>query len=63
MPGSSRYMVGERHGPVQGILQTGGKQPEAEALHRKIGYRQIPAYLPYQTAIPSSVCFEKELEV
>jgi len=45
------------------ILQTGGKQPEAEALYRKIGYRQIPAYPPHDTAIPSSVCFEKELEV
>lgn len=45
------------------ILQTGGKQPEAEALYRKIGYRQIPAYPPYDTAIPSSVCFEKQLEV
>jgi GNAT superfamily N-acetyltransferase len=44
------------------ILQTGGKQPEAEALYRKIGYRQIPAYPPYDTAIPASVCFEKELE-
>ncbi|MBT2548106.1 GNAT family N-acetyltransferase [Arthrobacter sp. ISL-65] len=44
------------------ILQTGGKQPEAEALYRKIGYRQIPAYAPYDTAIPSSICFEKELE-
>jgi GNAT superfamily N-acetyltransferase len=45
------------------ILQTGGKQAEAEALYRKIGYRQIPAYPPYDTAIPSSVCFEKQLEV
>jgi GNAT superfamily N-acetyltransferase len=44
------------------ILQTGGKQPEAEALYRKIGYRQIPAYPPYDTAIPASVCFEKEPE-
>ncbi|MET3144137.1 UNVERIFIED_ORG: GNAT superfamily N-acetyltransferase [Arthrobacter sp. UYEF10] len=44
------------------ILQTGGKQPEAEALYRKIGYREIPVYPPYNTAIPSSVCFEKELE-
>ncbi|MEV7661920.1 GNAT family N-acetyltransferase [Paenarthrobacter sp. NPDC089316] len=43
------------------ILQTGGKQPEAEALYRKLGYRQIPAYPPYDHAIPASICFEKEL--
>jgi hypothetical protein len=29
MPGSSRYMVGERHGPGQGIPggRAGGEQP------------------------------------
>ena len=31
------------------ILQTGGKQPEAEAVYRKLGYRQIPPILPTST--------------
>ncbi|CAN7319625.1 GNAT family N-acetyltransferase [Arthrobacter sp. LjRoot78] len=44
------------------ILQTGGKQPEAEALYRKLGYRQIPTYPPYEHAIPTSICFAKELQ-
>jgi GNAT superfamily N-acetyltransferase len=44
------------------LLQTGGKQPEAESLYRKLGYRQIPAYPPYDHAIPTSICFEKELQ-
>lgn len=43
------------------VLQTGGKQREAEALYRKLGYRQIPTYPPYDDAIPTSICFEKEL--
>ncbi|SKB63741.1 Ribosomal protein S18 acetylase RimI [Arthrobacter sp. 49Tsu3.1M3] len=44
------------------ILQTGGKQPEAEAFYRKLGYRQIPTYPPYEHSIPSSICFAKELQ-
>jgi len=44
------------------ILQTGGKQPEAEAVYRKLGYRQIPTYPPYEHSIPSSICFAKELQ-
>jgi len=44
------------------ILQTGGKQPEAEALYRKLGYSQIPTYPPYEHSIPSSICFAKELQ-
>ena len=44
------------------ILQTGGKQPEAEAFYRKLGYRQIPTYPPYEDAIPTSICFAKQLQ-
>jgi GNAT superfamily N-acetyltransferase len=44
------------------ILQTGGKQPEAEAFYRKLGYRQISTYAPYEHAIPTSICFAKELQ-
>jgi GNAT superfamily N-acetyltransferase len=44
------------------ILQTGGKQPEAEALYKKLGYTQIPTYPPYEHAIPTSICFAKELQ-
>lgn len=44
------------------ILQTGDRQPEAVALYRKLGYREIASYEPYATAIPFSRCFEKSLE-
>lgn len=43
------------------ILQTGNKQPEAVALYRKLGYTPIPVYAPYDTAIPFSSCFAKQL--
>lgn len=45
------------------ILQTGDRQPEAVALYRRLGYRQIGIYEPYVTAIPFSLCFEKLLGV
>ena len=44
------------------ILQTGDRQPEAVALYRRLGYRDIPIYEPYVEAIPFSLCFEKVLD-
>jgi len=44
------------------ILQSGGKQPEAEAFYRKLGYRRMPTYPPYEDAIPTSICFAKQLQ-
>ena len=44
------------------ILQTGDRQPEAVALYRRLGYRDIDIYEPYVDAIPFSMCFEKVLE-
>lgn len=41
------------------ILETGPRQPEAEALYRALGYRPIPPYGHYETALG----FEKELDV
>ncbi|MEJ8803918.1 GNAT family N-acetyltransferase [Pontibacter sp. H249] len=42
------------------ILETGTKQPEAIALYRNSGYRQIPNYGQY-AGVENSLCFEKEL--
>ena len=42
------------------ILETGTKQPEAIALYRNCGYRQIPNYGQY-ASVDNSLCFEKEL--
>jgi putative acetyltransferase len=41
-------------------LETGVRQPEAIALCRAAGYREIPAFGEYASD-PSSVCFEKAL--
>lgn len=43
------------------ILHTGNRQPEAVAMYEGLGYRPIPLYEPYATAMPSSFCFEKVL--
>lgn len=42
------------------ILQTGDRQPEAEALYRKHGWHRIPIYPPYLAA-EFSRCYEKTL--
>jgi putative acetyltransferase len=42
------------------VLETGHKQPEAIALYKKNGYKQIPNYGQY-IGIENSVCFEKLL--
>ena len=42
------------------VLETGKRQPEAIALYKKNGYRQIPNYGQY-IGVENSVCFEKEL--
>jgi putative acetyltransferase len=42
------------------VLETGKKQPEAIAVYKKNGYRQIPNYGQY-AGIENSVCFEKEI--
>jgi GNAT superfamily N-acetyltransferase len=44
------------------ILQTGDRQPEAVALYRRLGYRDIEIYPPYVDAIPFSRCFEKVVD-
>lgn len=44
------------------ILQTGDRQPEAVALYRRLGYRDIAIYAPYVDSIPFSLCFEKVLD-
>lgn len=43
------------------ILQTGDRQPEAEALYEALGYTRIPIYEPYVGPMPFSRCFEKLL--
>ncbi len=42
------------------VLETGKRLPEAVALYRKNGYRQIDNYGQY-AGIENSVCFEKDL--
>jgi putative acetyltransferase len=42
------------------VLETGQKQPEAIALYKRNGYKQIPNYGQY-IGIENSVCFEKVL--
>jgi GNAT superfamily N-acetyltransferase len=54
--------IAARGGARRVILQTGDQQPEAVALYLKLGYSRIPAYEPYATAIPFSMCFEKRLK-
>lgn len=43
------------------VLQTGDRQPEAEALYTALGWERIPTYPPYDTALPQSRCFAKQL--
>lgn len=44
------------------MLETGINQPEAIALYKKNGYRQIPNYGQY-AGVGTSLCFEKRLWV
>jgi GNAT superfamily N-acetyltransferase len=41
------------------LLETGMRQPEAQALYRRCGYAVIPNYGPY-AGVENSVCFSKE---
>lgn len=41
-------------------IETGTKQPEAVALYRAVGYRDIPPFGKY-VGNPYSVCFEKSI--
>ena len=43
------------------ILETGKRQPEAIALYKKSGYKNIPNYGQY-TGMNNSVCFQKEIK-
>lgn len=43
------------------VLETGNRQPEAIALYKKSGYRQIPNYGKY-AGVDNSLCFEKKLD-
>lgn len=43
------------------MLETGKRQPEAIALYKKSGYKQIPNYGQY-IGVENSVCFIKELQ-
>ena len=42
------------------VLETGKRQPEAIALYKRNGYRQIPNYGQY-IGVENSLCFEKRL--
>ncbi|GGB87361.1 GNAT family N-acetyltransferase [Dyadobacter sediminis] len=42
------------------VLETGKRQPDAIALYKKCGYRQIPNYGQYIN-VENSICFEKLL--
>lgn len=55
----SRLATGE--GAERLILQCGDRQPEAVALYTRVGYRPIPVYEPYLSAIPNSLCFAQSL--
>ena len=46
---------------VKCILETGKRQPDAIALYKKSGYKEIPNYGQY-AHVENSVCFEKILE-
>lgn len=39
------------------VLQTGDRQPEAEALYVALGWERIATYPPYDTALPISRCY------
>lgn len=53
--------VAHEAGAARVILQTGDRQPEAEALYLALGWTRIPVYAPWDVALPSSRCFEKQL--
>ncbi|MCJ1715925.1 GNAT family N-acetyltransferase [Curtobacterium sp. VKM Ac-2922] len=53
--------VGREVGARRLILQTGDKQPDAVALYRKTGWRQIEVYEPYAATMPWSFCFDKAI--
>ncbi|MCG7287156.1 GNAT family N-acetyltransferase [Cellulomonas sp. ACRRI] len=54
--------VARAAGAERVILQTGDRQPEAEALYAALGWTRIPTYPPYDTALPlQSRCYEKRL--
>ncbi|WP_425393424.1 hypothetical protein [Actinomycetospora chiangmaiensis] len=42
------------------MLETGTRQPEAEALYRRQGYRPIPNFGVHRDE-PDSTCFAREL--
>lgn len=42
------------------VLQTGDRQPEAEALYVALGWTRIPTYPPYE-AVAVSRCYAKDL--
>ncbi len=44
------------------MLETGINQPEAIALYKKNGYRQIPNYGQY-AGVETSLCFEKQVRM
>ncbi|RMI14282.1 GNAT family N-acetyltransferase [Cellulomonas triticagri] len=48
-------------GATRMILQTGDRQPEAEALYVAVGWTPIPAYAPYADALPMSRCYARHL--
>lgn len=48
-------------GAARVILQTGDRQPEAEALYLALGWTRIPLYAPWDVALPQSRCFAKPL--
>ncbi len=50
-------------GATRLILHTGDRQPDAVALYRQLGYTPIPIYEPYVESMPTSLCFEKRLDV
>lgn len=54
--------VARAAGAERVVLQTGDRQPEAEALYTALGWTRIPTYPPYDTALPvQSRCYAKHL--
>lgn len=44
------------------VLQTGDRQPDAEALYAALGWTRIPTYPPYDVALPEqSRCYQLRL--
>ncbi|AYL96637.1 GNAT family N-acetyltransferase [Mucilaginibacter celer] len=42
------------------VLETAGKQVEAQSLYHKSGYERVPNYGPYAN-LPDSLCYRKQL--